>query len=150
MTDTAGRIEAIWVKRAKRGVMDAVPSAELVAGEGVLGSADRRGKRQVTLIEREAWDTMMTELAAAVPPAARRANVMLSGVRLAHTRGRILRLGGTRVRIAGETRPCERMEEACTGLQAAMRPEWRGGAFGEVITGGRISVADSATWEEVP
>ena len=145
-----GRIEAIWVKRAKRGVMDAVPTAELVAGEGVKGSADRRGKRQVTLIEREAWSAMMAELSADVPPAARRANVMLSGVRLADTRGRVLRLGNTRIRIAGETLPCERMEEACTGLRAVMRPDWRGGAFGEVITGGSISVNDIATWEELP
>ena len=145
-----GRIEAIWVKRAKRGVMDAVPTAELLAGEGVKGSADRRGKRQVTLIEREAWSAMMAELSADVPPAARRANVMLSGVCLADTRGRVLRLGSTRIRIAGETLPCERMEEACTGLRAVMRPDWRGGAFGEVITGGSISVNDIATWEELP
>ena len=148
MSDGVGRIEAIWVKRAKRGVMDPVPTAELVPGEGVRGSADRRGKRQVTLIEREAWTAMMTELSADVPPAARRANVMLSGIRLAETRGRILRLGGTRIRIAGETLPCERMEEACTGLREAMRPAWRGGVFGEVITGGSISVQDVAEWEE--
>ena len=148
MSDGEGRIEAIWVKRAKRGVMDAVPTAELVAGEGVRGSADRRGKRQVTLIEREAWSAMMAELSADVPPAARRANVMLSGIRLAETRGRILRLGGTRIRIGGETVPCERMEEARAGLRDAMRPAWRGGVFGEVITGGDIAVDDIAAWEE--
>jgi MOSC domain-containing protein YiiM len=148
MSGGEGRIEAIWVKRAKRGVMDAVAMAELVPGEGVQGSADRRGKRQVTLIEREAWHAMMTELSADVPPSARRANVMLSGIRLAETRGRILRLGEARIRIAGETKPCERMEEAWAGLQAAMQPAWRGGAFGEVITGGSISVNDVATWEE--
>jgi MOSC domain-containing protein YiiM len=143
-----GRIEAIWVKRAKRGVMDAVPTAELVPGEGVKGSADRRGKRQVTLIEREAWDAMMRELSADVPPAARRANVMLSGIRLAGSRGRILRLGDTRIRIGGETVPCERMEEACTGLRDAMRPAWRGGVFGEIVAGGSISVHDAVSWEE--
>lgn len=148
MRDAAGRIEAIWVKRAKRGVMDAVPAVELIAGEGVAGSADRRGKRQVTLIEREAWQAMMQELGADVPPAARRANIMLSGIRLANARGRVLRLGGCRIRIAGETRPCERMEEACTGLREAMGPAWRGGAFGEVLEGGRISVSDTADWEE--
>ena len=126
------------------------PPRSSLAGEGVKGSADRRGKRQVTLIEREAWSAMMAELSADVPPAARRANVMLSGVRLADTRGRVLRLGSTRIRIAGETLPCERMEEACTGLRAVMRPDWRGGAFGEVITGGSISVNDIATWEELP
>ncbi len=150
MSDAAGRIEALWVKRAARGAMDAVPVAELVAGEGVKGSADRGGKRQVTLIEREAWSAMMAELSADVPPAARRANVMLNGVRLAGTRGRVLRLGSTRIRIAGETVPCERMEEACSGLRAAMQPAWRGGVFGEVITGGIISVGDTAAWEEAP
>ena len=148
MSDTAGRIEALWVKRATRGIMDAVPAAELVEGEGVKGSADRRGKRQVTLIEREAWSAMMAELSADVPPAARRANVMLSGIRLADSRGRVLRLGNTRISIAGETVPCERMEEACAGLRAAMRPAWRGGVFGEVITGGIVSVGDTAAWEE--
>ena len=150
MSDTPGHIEAIWVKRATRGVMDAVPMAELVKGEGVKGSADRGGKRQVTLIEREAWSTMMAEISADVPPAARRANVMLSGVRLAESRGRVLRLGGTRIRIAGETVPCERMEEACSGLRAAMRPAWRGGVFGEVISGGTISLGDIVAWEETP
>ena len=143
-----GRIEAIWLKRAHRGVMDAVPAAQLVPGRGLVGSADQLGKRQITLIEREAWDVMMQELKASVPPGARRANVMVSGVRLAHSRGRVLRLGDCRIRIAGETLPCERMEEACAGLQAAMKPEWRGGAFGEILTEGTIAVGSGAIWEE--
>ena len=148
MQDRPGSIEAIWIKRAHRGVMDPVPVALLEPGKGMVGSADQRGTRQLTLIEREAWDTMMRELSAEVSPAARRANVLLTGIRLAGTRGRILRLGECRIRIAGETRPCERMEEACAGLREAMGPEWRGGAFGEILTGGTIAIGSVVQWEE--
>ena len=148
MSKEQGSIEAIWIKRAHRGVMDEVSTAQLDPGQGVLGSADQRGTRQVTLIEREAWDAMMGELSADVPPVARRANVLLNGIRLADSRGRVLRLGDCRIRIAGETRPCERMEEACAGLRDAMTPGWRGGVFGEILTGGTIAVGSAASWEE--
>jgi hypothetical protein len=35
-------------------------------------------------------------------------------------------------------------------LQAAMRPHWGGGAFGEVVEGGTISVGDVVAWEDAP
>ena len=107
-----GRLEAIWVKRAHRGPMDAIRVAELRAGRGLAGNADQGRKRQVTIIEREVWERLMHDLGADIPPAARRAILMVSGASLAESRGRILRVGGCRLRIAGETRPCERMDEA--------------------------------------
>ena len=89
----------------------------------------------------------MTQLGANLEPRARRANLVLSGVDLENTRDRILRVGACRLRIRGETRPCEQMEETLSGLQAAMRPHWGGGAFAEVIDGGDIAVGDAAVWE---
>jgi MOSC domain-containing protein YiiM len=96
------------------------------------------------LLEQEAWQRATRELGAPVDPSARRANVLLSGVSLARTRGKLLAIGDCRLRIRGETAPCERMDEARAGLRAALRPDWGGGVFAEVEVGGEIRVGDSA------
>ncbi len=88
----------------------------------------------------------MALLDAAVDPSARRANLMVSGVELADSRDRVLQVGQCRIRIRGETRPCERMDEACSGLREAMIPDWGGGAYGEVLDDARIQVGDSVRW----
>jgi MOSC domain-containing protein YiiM len=142
-----GRLEAIWLKRAHRGPMDAVPTAAVRVDGGLVGDVNRSRFRQVTIIEREVWDALLRETGADVPPSTRRANLMVSGTSLANTRGRVLRVGGVRLRIAGETKPCERMEEAVPGLQAAMRPDWRGGAYAQVLDDGAIAVGDEVVWE---
>ena len=67
---------------------------------------------------------------------------------LADSRGRTLRIGSTRIRIYGETKPCELMEAALPGLRATMYDNWGGGAFGEVIEGGRIAIGDEVAWDD--
>lgn len=52
--------------------MDAVQLAELVAERGIVGNANQGGRRQATIIEQEAWQTMMQKLSADISPAARR------------------------------------------------------------------------------
>ena len=146
--DTSGRLEAIWLKRMRRGPMDAVERAVLKAQQGLVGNTDQGGRRQVTLLEQEVWQTLMAQVGATLPPSIRRANVLLSGIRLVKSRQRILGIGACRVRILGETKPCERMEEACQGLQQAMYPEWAGGAFAEVLDDGDIVVGDPVQWLE--
>jgi MOSC domain-containing protein YiiM len=144
----AGRLEAIWIKRAHRGSMDQVSTGNLVAGRGLVGNADRGRRRQLTVIEQEAWERLMRELDGSISPAARRANLMVSGVRLVESRDRVLRVGACRLRIGGETRPCEHMDEALPGLRSAMRVDWGGGVFGEVLGDGEIVVGDVVEWEE--
>jgi MOSC domain-containing protein YiiM len=143
-----GLLEAIWLKRAHRGPMDPRESATLVEGKGLEGNVGRSSRRQVTIIEREIWEALMRETGATAPPSTRRANLMVSGIQLVDTRKRVLRIGDTRLEIAGETKPCERMEEAVPGLGAAMYPDWRGGAFAKVLTGGTIHVGDTVAWDE--
>jgi MOSC domain-containing protein YiiM len=128
--------------------MDPVNKVLLVEGQGVEGSVGRSKRRQVTIIEQEIWERVTRSLGATVDPSARRANVMVSGIRLPHTRGRVLRIGGARLLIGGEVAPCERMEEAQPGLQEALVPDWNGGAFAQVLTTGLVTVGDEVTWEE--
>jgi hypothetical protein len=127
--------------------MDPVVSAALVAGRGLAGSADQGHRRQVTLIEREVWEKLMRGLGREVDPGARRANLMVSGIPLARTTARTLRVGGCRLRILGETRPCERMDEALPGLRRAMEGGWGGGAYAEVLDDGEISVGAAVEWD---
>jgi MOSC domain-containing protein YiiM len=137
-----GRLEAIWIKRFKRGPMDPSEQATMLEGRGIEGNANQGGKRQVTIISKEMWEQLMNEVGGDKDPSSRRANLMVSGVELEQTRGQVLAVGDVRIRINGETRPCERMEEAQSGLKGAMGAAWRGGAFGEVLDDGTISVGD--------
>jgi MOSC domain-containing protein YiiM len=141
-----GKLTAIYVKRAHGGPMDAKTEAHLETEKGLVGNADFGGRRQVTLVSEERWNQLMAEVGAALGPHARRANLVLSGIDLENTRGRMLNVGSCVLKINGETRPCEVMEEAAAGLQAAMREHWGGGAYAEVLEGGNISLGDAVTW----
>ena len=143
-----GRLEAIYRKRMRRGPMDSLEQGELKPGDGLVGNADLRTKRQVTLIESELWERVREELG--VPdlnPRLRRANLLVRGVSLEGSRGRVLRIGPARILVHGETRPCRLMEDEHPGLQAALDPEWRGGVYAEVVEGGPIAVGDPVRWE---
>lgn len=145
----SGRVEALWTKRAHRGVMDSAEQVTMTAGQGIDDDANYgRSKRQVTVIEKEVFDEIQRDLPD-VEPYMRRANVMVSGLRLEHSRNHILTLGGVRIRLYGETRPCERMDAQVPGFTAALDPNWRGGAYGVVLDDGVVSVGDVASIEKI-
>lgn len=144
-----GELTAIWIKRAKLGPMDPVSQAELLANRGIVGNADLGGTRQVTIIAEEIWSELMRQFHSALPPSTRRANLMVHGIDLASSRNKILQIGEVQLRIRGETKPCERMDAALPGLRAAMHPNWRGGAFAQVLNNGAIRTGDPVYWADV-
>ncbi|MDH3270924.1 MAG: MOSC domain-containing protein [Gemmatimonadota bacterium] len=144
----SGRVEALWTKRARRGVMDAAQRLRLVEGKGIEGDANfGRSKRQVTVIEKEVFDRIAVGLPG-VEPSMRRANVMVSGLGLKQSRGRVLRLGDVRIELFGETRPCERMDAQVQGLTSALDPDWNGGVYGVVLDDGEVAVGDEVRLED--
>lgn len=128
--------------------MDAVSRASLEAGRGIVGNADQGGRRQVTLLSADHWTAVTQGLGVSIDPVSRRANLLVSGVDLAESGGRVLLIGSCRVSIGGETRPCRHMDEASVGLQAALRDGWGGGAYAEVLNDGVIEVGDEVRWDD--
>ena len=77
-------------------------------------------------MDTERWARIEETIGCSLDPSARRANLLVSGVSLAESRGRILKVGPCRLRLVGETRPCERMDEAFDGLRKVMQEDWGG------------------------
>jgi len=125
--------------------MDDVSEANFIARRGIEGNADIGGRRQITVISSERWREL-TEALGDIDPARRRANVLVSGIELEASRGRVLQIGGARLRVNGETRPCRALDYALPGLQRALDPRWGGGLYAEVIDGATIRVGDEVRW----
>jgi MOSC domain-containing protein YiiM len=126
--------------------MDPVDEAVAGEGRGLEGGADFDRDRHVTLIEREVFDRLKVEFDDSVMPVMRRANLLVSGIRLEGTHDQTLAVGDLRIHVRGETRPCGRMEDACTGLRDALDPHWGGGAHGSVLNDATITVGDEVRW----
>ena len=122
-----------------------LPRAEVTATGGVAGDLrGRPGRRQVTVLSMEAWQAACADLGRELPWTTRRANLLVTGVDLAAVNhgppeGRVLRIGPVELEVTGETAPCERMDEACPGLRAALSGAGRGGVTCRVLRGGEIS-----------
>ena len=142
-----GTLRGIWVKEAHGEPMTAVDEAQALAGQGFDGGVGEAPTRQVTVLAAEAWADAEATLGMSVDPALRRANLLVAGVDLTGTTGRVLRVGDLRLEITGETKPCHQMDTAMDGLRAALEPEWRGGAHGVVLGDANVRVGDPVGWD---
>ncbi len=100
-------------------------------------------RRQITILASEGWEAALHDIGhATLPWTARRANLLVAGVRLPRAAGGILRIGQVRLEVTGQTFPCLRMNEAHAGLLSALAKDWRGGVTARVLAGGVVALGD--------
>jgi MOSC domain-containing protein YiiM len=111
-------------------------------------AGDIRGgalKRQVTILSAEAWNSVCEELKTELPWTTRRANILVSGIKLPQESGYQIQIGEVLLEVTRQTDPCERMDEQYLGLTNALMPDWRGGVCCSVVRGGNIMKGDKVT-----
>lgn len=139
-----GKLSGIGYKREKRGTVITCEKAFVGLQSGVEG--DIRGipgKRQVTVLSAEAFDMACKQLGMSLPWTVRRANLLIEGIDLQASTGKLLQIGEVVLEITGETEPCYRMDEQCDGLKEALQTDWRGGVTCTVISEGHVCLNDS-------
>lgn len=155
-----GRLGGIARHDRPYGPIETLGHVSVTATEGVhgcirgaLAATKKTRKRQVSIIEAESWAAAMEDLGIAehdrLPWHARRANLLVEGLRLPREAGTVIAIGTSlRIELTVETEPCERMDALLPGLKAALMPDWRGGVCGRVLTDGEIAVGDEVRIEE--
>ena len=155
----SGLLRGIARHDRPRGAIETISRVRVTEGEGVHGDlrgALRPGKtgqkslgrRQITVMEAESWAAALADLKIDLPWHVRRANLLVSGLRLPREPGAVIRIGETlRIRVNCECDPCSRMDEIAPGLKAALLPDWRGGVCGKVISDGDIAIGDEVRIE---
>jgi MOSC domain-containing protein YiiM len=154
-----GRLGGIARHSTSRGAIETLGHVSVTRELGVRGDLrgaicpGKSGRRQVSLIEAESWDTALADLHLSadrlLPWHVRRANLLVEGLRLPREAGKVIAIGASlRIEVTCECDPCSRMDEILPGLKAALLPDWRGGVLGRVLTDGEIAIGDQVRIEE--
>jgi len=141
-----GKLIGIAKVAELRAPLQKMESSNITVEAGIDGDARvRKLNRQVTVLFRESWEDACRELDVELPWTTRRANLLVACVDAPQSVGCKIRIGDVTLEIMQETEPCMLMEQAHTGLKAALTPKWRGGVCCKVLSGGRIAVGDAVS-----
>lgn len=133
----------LWTRTRTEGPLVERHELRLVAGRGVEGDHGIDRKRHVTIVFLDDWKAATRALGRDVDPAARRANVLVSGGGGPRLVGSTVRLGAARVAIEGLVDPCQVMDDAAPGLRAALEPDGRAGVWGRVLDDATLRPGDA-------
>jgi MOSC domain-containing protein YiiM len=147
-----GKLEWIGLRTVRRGQVESVKNANVIAGLGLEGDhrtqhkkPNPESKRQITLIQAEHIAAVaslvgMTEL----NPALTRRNLIVSSINLLALKDRQFFIGPVLLEFTGLCHPCTRMEENLgPGGYNAMRGH--GGITARILNDGAIQVGDKVT-----
>jgi len=137
-----GVVRSIAFRPTDSDPMQEIEECRVLTNRGLDVEDRTDGRRNVTLLSKESWTDTCRDLGKDIPWWTRRANVLVEGLDLPATIGKVLQIGSVRLQIHDETRPCRLMEAQHAGLTKAMVPECRGGVFGQVLNDGELRVGD--------
>ncbi len=143
----AGVVEGIHLHGDRGEVMRVVPTAELVAGHGLVG--DRLAGlgipgTHVTFIAAEGVEAMVGETGIQLAPHETRRNILTRGVDVPGLVGRRFQVGDAVCFGVKECNPCNHLESVTQpGVRDGL--SGRGGLRADVLTGGQIRVGDRIT-----
>ena len=132
----------VFTRPTKGAMPDEHEAIDLTEERGVVGDYDQGVKRPVTILLQEDWREAEAELGQEVDPAARRANVLISGAGGAGLIGKRLRIGATLLDVQGEVKPCGLMDRSAAGLKDALGPNCRAGVWARIVEGGTVRPGD--------
>ena len=142
-SSNTGRVLALAIHVGKGQPMRLIEESTLAVGAGLADDPDGTGQRGVTFLDIARWNATLEDLGVDLPWHTRRANVLVEGLDLEATLGHTLRLGTAEIRVHAETVPCGLMDRLHDGLRTALKPDFRGGVYGEVMTAGAVRVGDA-------
>jgi MOSC domain-containing protein YiiM len=149
-----GTLIGIAGRTGRRAPMALLEMATVAVDIGLTGDpiGPRHPKRLVTVLSLEDWNTAIAALNArdliggiVLDWTARRANLLVSDLRLPRAKGAIIRIGAVELVVTGQTHPCAKMDAVHPGLLKALGSDWRGGVTCAVNISGDIALGDPAT-----
>ena len=145
-----GHVHAIFIAEAAKAAPRAVAEVRILA-EGLEGDRYALGVgafsrwpgsgRAVTLVEREAIDTILHDTGIDLSHGQSRRNIVTEGIELAELNGQLFRIGTTVLRGARVCAPCAYLERLVPGAFDAMKG--RGGLRADVVEPGTIRAGDA-------
>ncbi len=137
-----GTVLALAQRPLKGAEMLTVDHLNMSREEGVIGDHGSSKRRQVSILDVQAWNAACAAVGQDLPWTVRRANILIEDVDLPGLVGQIVRIGTAEIEILGEVTPCHLMDSVKLGLKDALMPEWRGGVYGRITQPGTVRIDD--------